>query len=293
MDEFPPLERWFEVRRGVSDSYRYTRYDLRLLSNDGQDELSDELALLIARLRLRRNGYEEWLRYWGNPFPIPSEWKRRFKDRFWRGFVSDEATKRAGDAIQFDEVALRGYLGELMLYIVQTQYYELRIRAVPKTPKEYSKDSGIDCLELCGVAGDPDSLHYIVWESKSLTSDMLGNYPGKIYNQHLHQTPKSFAEMADQLADIYTNDDVMGCFVDEMIDDFYSHPPSRKKCFGGCVSYSGQRFARPDAFSTFVDRFKDSLAEDSRCRQVRLCAIGDLSGIAHQVQRKIWNKLLP
>jgi hypothetical protein len=205
------------------------------LSNGDFNEMSDEFALLVARLRLRQNGYEQWLRYWGNSTPIPPKWKRRFRDRFWRSFVSDEATEKASGEIQFDEIALQGYLGELMLYLVQTQYYECRIRAVPKKPKEYSKDSGIDCLELCGIVNAPESLHYIAWESKGLTSDTLGSYPTKIYSQHLHQTPKSFAEMVEQLADIYEHedDDAMASFVDEMIDDFYSRPPSRRKCFGG------------------------------------------------------------
>lgn len=274
MDMFPSLERWFDLRLNVPNSYKYTRYDLcikRDLSNDDLDELSDELALLIARLRLRPNEYEQWLRYWGNSTPIPLKWKRRFRDHFWRSFVSDEATEKAGGKIQFDEIALQGYLGELMLYLVQTQCYDHRIRAVPKKPKGYSKNSGIDSLELCGIVDDPESLHYIAWESKGLTSDTLGSYPSKIYN-NLHQTRKSFAEMVDQLEDIYDEDDLMGNFVKEMIEDFYRRPPSRRKCFGGCVSYSGQRFARSDAFSTFRIRFKDDLAEDSRCRQVRLCS---------------------
>lgn len=296
MDKFPPLERWFDIRLNVSNLHKYTRYDLcikRDLSNDDFDELSNELALLIARLRLRQNEYEQWLRYWGNSNPIPLKWKTRFRDRFWRGFVSDSATGQEGERIQFDEIALQGYLGELILYLIQFQYYEDRIGAVPKKPKEYSKDSGIDCLELCGIVDEPKSLHYIVWECKGLTSKTLSSYPSKIYNQHLHKTPKSFAEMVDQLADIYEQDDLMGSFVDGMIDDFYSRPPSRKKCFGGSVSYSGQRFARSDAFSVFWVRFENDLAEDAKCRQVRLCAVGDFSRIACQVQDRIWTKLLP
>jgi hypothetical protein len=263
------------------------------LSDNELDELSNALALLIGRLRLRPTEYEQWLQYWRNSKPIPLEWKKRFRDRFWRSFVSDEATDEVGGEVQFDEIALQGYLGEVILYLIQTKYYAHRIGVVPKKPKGYSKDSGIDCLELCGIVAEPSSFHYIVWESKGLSLGTLGSYPNKIYNQHLYQTPKSFAEMVDQLADIYGSDDVIADFVDEMIDDFYSRPPSRRKCFGGCVSYSGRGYARSDAFSTFWMRFKDDLAEDPRCCQVRLCAVGDFRGIACQVRDKIWTKLLP
>lgn len=302
MNKFPSLGKWFDVRLDVSNSYKYTRYDLciRCLSDENFDELSDELALLIARLRLRQKEYKHWLRYWKNSIPIPLEWVQRFKDRFWRSFVSTEATKKADGKIEFDELALQGYLGELMLYLIQFQHYEQRICAVPKKPKDYSKDSGIDCLELCGFTDKPDSLHYIIWECKGLTSATLKDYPNKIYNQHLHETPKTFAEMVDLLADIYDVgdkdkciDNTLGDFVDEMIDDFYSRPPSRRKCYGGCVSYSGKKFARSDAFSTFGTRFRNDLAEHNKCRQVRICSAGDFTIIIHQVRCKIWNKLLP
>lgn len=297
MDQFPPLDKWFDVHLDVPNTHQYTRYDLCIrpdLTKDDIADLANELSLLIARLRLRPNEYQQWLVYWGNTTPVPDDWKRRFRDRFWRSFVSDEATETAG-TIQFDNDALQGYIGELMLYLIQTRHYECRLRAVPKKPKEYSKDSGIDCLELCGLVDDPESLHYIVWESKGIDSRALESYPHKIYRQHLHQTPKSFAEMADQLADVYEReeDEIMTDFIDEMIDDFYSRPPSNKKCFGGCVSYSGRRSARSDAFSTFQTQFENELAEDIKCRQVRLCATGGLSTIVRLVQDGIWTKLLP
>jgi len=303
MDKLPSLERWFEVRAHVSDQHKYTRYDLCIrqdLPDTELNELWDEIVLLIARLRLTPREYTEWLKYWGNSTPIPPEWKRRFRDRFYRGFVSDMATKEAGGEIQFDDTALQGYIGELMLYVVQFQCHEDRIRSVPKKPKQYPKDSGIDCLELCGSMEDGDSLHYIAWECKGSVSDTIGTYPGKIYNQHLHETPKTFAEMVDLLADIYENhgenedsgDEPIRIFIGEMIDDFYMPTPSQRKCFGACVSYSGKRFARSDAFSTFQFRFKGNLSEDPRCRQVSLCAVGDFSSIVSQVRKKIWNKLL-
>ena len=78
-----------------------------------------------------------------------------------------------------------------------------------------------------------------------------------------------------------------------MNDDFYRKPPSERKCFGGCVIYSGDGFARSDAFSRFRKRFQQELAPSPRCRQVRLCAIGDLSKVAREVREKIWNRLLP
>ena len=295
MDRFPPLERWFDIRINVPNSHRHTRYDLCIKSNltaQDLDELSDELALVIARLRLSTNWYKQWCKYWKNTITIPSEWKKKFRDQFWRSFVSSAATKKMG-GIQFDEFALQGYIGELMLYLVQFQLYDQRIDAAPRKPKTYSKNSGIDCLELCGNRSDYMSLHYIAWECKGTTDNTPGNYPSKIYSGHLAETPKSFKEMSDLLSDIYHDDDVLGSFIDEMIDDFYSSPPSPRKRFGGCVTYSARRLAPPGAFSKFASKFRGILAEDERCRQVRFCSIGDLTEVVQQVRDKIWTKLLP
>jgi len=301
MNHFPPLDRWFEIRTDCPNPHHYTRYDLRVrpgLTPADIDDLASEIALLIARLRLNPREYDIWLHCWNNLAPVPTELLERFRDRFWRGFISTAATKRAGEVPQFDEIALQGHLGELMLYLVQDQLYKERIRAVPRRPKEYSKDSGIDCVELCGSVDVPSSLHYIIWESKGLTANTLGDYPVKIYNQHLHATPKSFAQMVDLLADSYeqgedTRSRLLSAFVAEMIDDFYARPPSERKCFGGCVTFSSEQFAHPNAFSAFQTRFKSDLAPARHCRQVRLCAIGDMSNIAYQVRCKIWSRLLP
>ena len=131
MDSFPPLERWFKVRQDVSrQRYRYVRYDLSLHSglNDREiDALAEELALLVARLRLRPKEYSQWLKYCQSADPIPEPWNKRFQDRFWKSFVSQSETDKAEGRVQFDEIALQGYLGELMLYIVQHQYYDQRI----------------------------------------------------------------------------------------------------------------------------------------------------------------------
>jgi hypothetical protein len=295
MDQFPSLDRWFDIHVNVPNLHGYTRYDLSVKNDlvaQEWDEFLDELALVIARLRLRRNWYKQWLEYWKNSIPIPPEWKVKFREQFWRGFVSSKATKEMG-SIQFDETALQGYVGELILYLVQSQFYDQRIDAVPRKPKQHSKDSGIDCLELCGDQDDYDSLHYIAWECKGTTDDTPDNFPGKIYRGHLEETCKSFGEMIGLLFDLHSSDDVLKKFIDEMIDDFYSPTPSLRKRFGGCVTYSASCIMHSGAFSRFASRFKGKLAEDAMCRQIRLCAVGDFAKIIKHVRDRIWIKLLP
>jgi hypothetical protein len=298
MDNFPPLEHWFEVRQVDSTELRYERFDFCLredLEEAEWESLTDGIALLIARLRLRPREYQVWLKYWRDSRPIPTEWRQRFRDRFWKSFVSQSATDEAGGRIVFDEIALQGYLGEVMLYIVQYQLFGDRILDVePLKPKFYSKSDGIDCLEIIGCESD-DANHlrpsyFIVWEAKGLTATSLGNYPSKIYNQHLSATPKSFGEIVDALAHRHETD-ALGAFIDTMIDSFYARPPSPDKSFGACVTYSNRRFARSDAFSGFCARFRGHLARERKCRQIRICSLGSLELLADEVREKIWRKL--
>jgi len=294
MDQFPPLCRWFSICVNAPNPYGYVRYDLCIkpdLTTREWDELLDELALVIARLRLPPSWYKQWLKYWNNSAPIPPEWREKFRDQFWRSFVSSAATREKG-AIQFDHDALCGYIGELILYIVQLQLYEQRIDCVPRRPKTHSKDSGIDCLELGGDRDDYETLHYIAWECKGTTQDTPDNFPGKIYRGHSEETAKSFKEMIDQLSDLHRDDEVLTQFIDEMIDDFYLRTPSPRKRFGGCVTYSSSRVAHSGACSRFHSRFRGKLAENASCRQVRLCAAGDLGKIVKRVRDRIWKKLL-
>lgn len=296
MKKFPPLTKWFDVRLNVLNGYGYTRHDLRLkdgLSTLDLENFSDELALLIARFRLTEPEYSEWLKYWKTPKPIPLNLKKRFQFRFWRSFVSSRRSDPTSGKICPDKTALQGHIGEVMMYLIQLQYSNRLILTVPRRPKDYSKDSGIDCLELCGVTTKPRTLRYIVWESKAIMSSSLGKYPGKIYDQHLYMTPKSFKELVDQLADMCQDEPSLSRFVGKMVDDFFSRRPTTKKCFGGCVSYSGRKFAPPTAFSGFSVRFASELASDPNCRQVRLCALGELSTITDKVWDKVWSKLLP
>lgn len=222
VDKFPALDNWFSIRVDVDNPYNYTRYDLCLKPGVDLDDIANQIASLIARLRLSKSELEVWEKSWTNCSPIPDDWKCRIQHRFWRGFVSNKATEDAGGKIKPDEMALQGHIGELILYIIQYQMQNNRIDAVPRRPKDYSKDSGIDCLELCGERENPRSLHYIVWESKGITGDTLGGYTRKIYNQHKFETPKVFAEAVDQLSDLHGADPVLSEFIGEMIDDFYT-----------------------------------------------------------------------
>jgi hypothetical protein len=300
MDNFPPLEKWFEIRERNSERFRYIRFDLCLRNDLGDDDkaaLVDEIVLLIARLRLTPSEYQKWLDYRNTGEEIPEDWKLRFKHRFWKSFVSQSATNRHDGEIKYDDTALQGHLGELILYLVQHQIYgDNLIEVEPPQPKNYSKSDGIDCLEIIGSSDNKASTvepsYYIVWEAKGLESSSMGNYPTKIYNQHMEATPKSFAEIVDALSHRH-EDSMLADFISNMVDSFYLRPPSPEKSFGACVTYSSGRFARSDAFSTFHKHFRNHLAEDMKCRQVRICAVGNLQEIAGMVRDTIWKKLLP
>jgi hypothetical protein len=294
MEEFPRLSKWLVVYLNRPNDYSYVRHDFCIKGDLSEAEIYDlctELAKLIARFRLSKKEYREWLKYLDNDEPIPEQWKERFRQAFWRGFVSGVGSQHTGQ-IEFDDDALRGYLGEALLYIIEHQVMKDRIDTVPRQPKPYPKDSGIDSLELCGTRDDPDSLYYIAWEAKGTVSAILEGLPTKICNQHYYETPRTFRDMVSLLEDLHESDPVLAPFVEDMIDDFYRQPPSERKSFGGCITFSGTRFARSDAFSGFAPRFRGILASPSRCRQVRLCAVGDLNCILRKVREKLWNKLL-
>ena len=293
MDKFSPLDRWFDITC-VTTNLNIVRYDLVLKNGISPSEyqcLIDELCLVIARLRLGKD-YPLWLVYWKNSDPIPSELKLRFQDVFWKGFVSTRASRKA--ALVFDKTALQGYIGELILYIIQSQLNKTRISSCPEKPKPYSKTEGIDSLEIAGSLDDPPSLHYIVWECKATTdAAYLSNNESKIYSQHLYETQKSFAETVDDLDHRFKSHPVLGPFIDGMVDDFYQNPPTIKKRFGGCVVLSPNTTTHPNAFSGFRDKFLDKLADFPECRQARLCYVSDLDDIVEKVRSGIWTKLLP
>lgn len=295
MNLFPSLDKWFEVQVGISEEkHKYTRYDLCIKKDLTLQDIEifiNELALVIARLRLGTSEYKKWNEYWNNQIPIPQPWKQRFREAFWYSFVSE--INDENKTVNFDEFGLQGYIGELILYLIQIQRYDQRIDASPRKPKAHSKDSGIDCLEICGNKNDYGSLHYIVWESKATTSNDPGSYPSKIYNQHLNDAGKSFRNMVDFFEDVYAEDENLNKFVGEIINDFYATVPTLKKRFGGCVTLSTAQPVSPDAFSAFFSKFQGRVANDNQCRQVRFCSIGEISKITEGVRKRIWNKLLP
>jgi hypothetical protein len=288
MNEFPPLERWFDIKSQSSDRHKYVRYDLCLKSNltvEELDSFTDELSLVIARLRLGSQEYSEWRNYWDNAELVPHSKRMQFQDAFSTGFVN----KEGGD----NKTGLQGYIGELILYLIQEQQYPQKIDASPRRPKNLPSVGGIDCLEICGDPSNESTLHYIVWECKATTSDDPGGYPSKIYSQHLNDTAKSFREMISFFEDVHTDDPILSKFVSEMIADFYANPPTTKKRFGGCVTLNANTMVSPNAYAKFYRKFEGKLADDNRCRQVRFCSIGDIEFIAEEVRKKIWSKLRP
>ncbi len=295
MDKFPQLNRWFEIVKNKPTNHGYVRHDLRLkpgLSKEDYDLLIEELCLLIARLRLTPKEYQEWICYLKSGVLSSEKYKVRFRDNFWRSFVSSEATSNE-QAPQFDITALQGYLGEVFLYLIELQLCSDQIGTSPSKPKRYSKDSGIDCLAIGGNRQNHDSLYYIVWECKATTQKEPESFPSKIYSHHLHETPKSLNEFVDFFSDLYKDDPVLSVFVAEIADDFYANEPTVKKRFGGCVVLSNENFAGDNAFAGFRNKFNTLLAPADLCRQVRLCSVNDLDDIVKRVRDGIWNKLLP
>lgn len=293
MDKFPPLDRWFDITC-VTTNPDIIRYDLVLKSGISSAEyqsLIDELCLVIARLRLG-NDYRHWLTYWKNSTPIPPELKQRFRDAFWKGFVSTRATRRGSPV--YDPTALQGHLGELFLYLIQTQLNRLKILACPEKPKAYSKSEGIDSLEISGDLNVPDSLYYTVWECKATTdAAYLSTYESKIYSQHMYETPKSFAETVDNLDHRLSGHPVLGPFIEGIVDDFYQKPPTPKKRFGGCVLLSPNSAPHAKAFLGFKKKFSGILADTAECRQARLCYVSNLDDMVEKVRSGIWTKLHP
>lgn len=295
MEQFPPLNQWFEIITNKPTRHGYTRYDLKFKPNLSQTEIEsfiDELCLLIARLRLSKNQYAEWCKFSKNTNQMPDNLKTIFKDRFWKSFISNK-TKDKANPIR-DPMALQGHIGEIFLYLIQTQLDNTRIQASPSKPKEYSKDSGIDCVEIGGNPADPNSLYYVIWECKAITENTPGSYPSKIYSQHLYDTPKNINESLSFFSTLYNNDPILSNFIDDIYGDFYKENPTKKKRLGGCITFSNCEFASDDIFEDFKKKFSDKLADDDVCRQVRLCAIKNLrENIIDKVWEGIWNKLLP
>ena len=96
-------------KRMLSQRHKYTRYDLCIKrpSQENLDSLADELALLIARLRLSSQEYLEWLKYWDTGEPIPPSQKQRYRDAFSYSFVSeiDEEHKEHLKYVPYSKVA--------------------------------------------------------------------------------------------------------------------------------------------------------------------------------------------
>lgn len=298
MNKFPPLHQWFDTVTDKPNTLGYVRHDFKIksgLSPKDLDNLTNELCLLIARLRLNRINpllYDQWCDIQNGSKVITDEQKLIFRDVFRDSFISNK-TEKDFSQITWDLIALQGYIGEIFLYIIQTQLYKERILASPVIPKQFSKDSGIDCLEIGGDINDADSLHYIIWECKATTNPSPGNYPAKILSQHLYETQKGLNKALNQLAESCKNDPILSNFISELYEDYYKAPPTTKKRLGGCVTLSRSSFAPENSFCDFKTAFDQKLAEDNICRQVRLCSVGDLNNLVQKVRDVIWNKLLP
>ena len=99
---------------------------------------------------------------------------------FFYGMVSQVRYDKTNDYIaSIDRELFNGYFGEIMFYIVREQYLcDEKIMIEPVVPKAYSKQSGLDYIEIRKTRQNGD-YYFIVGEVKT-SKNTIGDYPNDI-----------------------------------------------------------------------------------------------------------------
>lgn len=304
MNYFPRLDRWFNIS-GYYDHHKCKTMSLLLkseLTDFEMESFAREFAKLICRIRC--NGSFPF----GNPEVdlctkfqnaidgievLSDEEKKCLADiKFFYGMVSQVRYDKTNDYIaSIDRELFNGYFGEIMFYIVREQYLcDEKIMIEPVVPKAYSKQSGLDYIEIRKTRQNGD-YYFIVGEVKT-SKNTIGDYPNDIIhslkNRSIHlfnSEVNAFKERAKA-----SDDENLKYFVDRIPMYFFNNSPEKK--FAGVINYGSNNKHRDSVFQNFYTECAGHVNELLDCRRIKLIGIKDIENIKERVLDCIWTTLL-
>lgn len=304
MIHFPNLDRWFNI------SGYYDHHNCKTISLLLKDDLTDlaiqsfakEFAKLICRIRC--NG----LFLFGDPEvdlcsefqnaidginTLTNEEKKCLADTiFFYGMISQvryDETNNYTESI--DRELFNGYFGEIMFYIVREQCLDDdKVMIEPTVPKPYSKQSGLDYIEIRKTKQNGE-YYFIVGEVKT-SKNTIGNYPNDIIcslkkrSIHLFNSEvNAFKERAR-----VSGDEDLRYFVDRIPIYFLNNSPKKK--FAGVINYGSNIKHRESVFQKFYTDCSGYVNEALDCRRIKLIGIKGIEDIKESVLDCIWTNLL-
>lgn len=300
---FPNLDRWFNIS-GYYDHHNCKTISLLLKDNLSDSEIQSfakEFAKLICRIRC--NG--SFL--FGNPEvdlcskfqavidgvnTLTDEEKRCLADTvFFYGMVSQVQYDESNNYIaSIDHELFNGYFGEMMFYIVREQYLDDdKIMIEPTVPKSYSKQTGLDYIEI-RKSHQNGEYYFIVGEVKT-SKNTIGNYPNDIITSlkkrsiHLFNSEvNAFKERARA-----SGDEDLKYFVDRIPIYFLNN--SSKKKFAGVINYGSSNRHRNSVFKNFYTDCIGHVDAALDCRRIKLIGIKGIEDIKERVLNCIWTNL--
>lgn len=303
MRRFPDLDKWFNV----SGYYEYNRCKaISLLLKDNLNEISlqefaNEFAKLLCRIRCNNeilfndDGVDLCRKFQdavdGN-IVLTNEEKIFLADCiFFYGIVSQTKFDETNDYVaSIDYELFNGYFGEVLFYVIREQCLEdEKIMIEPTIPKPYSKQPGLDYVEIRKSLQD-DKYYFIVGEVKT-TKNTIGDYPNDIITS-LTKRPihlisyevNAFKERAKN-----TNNEGLKHFIDRIPMHFLRKSPQKR--FAGVINYGSNNKHRESVFEDFYTACNDYLDSNNDCRRVKLIGIKDIENLKKRVLDCIWKNL--
>lgn len=297
MNKFPDLKRWFDVAE-YCDFNDCRKIEINMKNNLAETDIDffcNEFAKYLCRTRCPQSAHlDTMIQAIDSGCDIDSEEKLFWRNIFFRGFISQTKFNECGNYQKsFDDDAILGYIGEALYYVVREQVLEdEKICIEPLKPKFYSKDTGIDFLEIRKEATD----YYMIIGEIKATKNTISSRANEIIESFKLRADKNFSELCVALQDRSASIDnqELSEFISNMCDLFYhiGKKPSSKKRYGGVVNYNfhGQKI-RDSAFGDFKEQLAGKVADENCCRRLALVGIYNIEIVMNKVRDAIWNKI--
>ncbi|MEZ4358450.1 MAG: hypothetical protein R2876_07580 [Eubacteriales bacterium] len=298
MNKFPDLTRWFNVTT-YCDFNDCRKIEINMKSGLTYQDINsfcNEFAKYLCRIRCPQSAHLNiMIKSIDSGCDIETEEKAFWRNIFFRGFISQEKFNGYGDYTKsFDDDAILGYIGEALYYVVRAQILEdEKVCIEPSRPKFYSKDTGIDFLE---IRKETSGYYMIIGEIKA-TKNTISSRAKEIIESFKLRADKNFSELCVALQDRHIPVDNLELseFISNMCDLFYhiGQKPSLQKRYGGIINYNfrGQKI-RDSAFHDFKEQLTGKVADENCCRRLALVGIYNIENIIDQVRDTIWNKIV-
>lgn len=309
MDKFPPLTSWFRFldKSELYDSTKsivnwYYEHNecsfFTLLWKDGADKelFEKEFIKMISRIRwsylIEVEGWTE-IDFAAEFMNYIDTWRCKLTLEQKKDYINNVmAHWMRNKEWNFDLESTRGHIWEILYYLIRKQYLkDDHIDINPNVPKRYSKEPWLDFTE---IRKDEDWFYLIIWEVKT-TKNSIWSYPNKILNQLNENHNTTFLEHHS----FYKNKLDTWVINDSDLEDFIIKLPnfssisslnfrSNKKRFTGVINYWKNIKHTNTVFWKFKTHTQDTLADEVKCRNVKLIWIANIDDIVIAVYGAIF-----